>query len=81
MNSEPSAPEYVERRLTQAVAEHHGLGELEVDFRVEGEVIVVSGNLASEEHRATLHEVIAEVCPGYEVQDLTGLAKPPGERS
>jgi hypothetical protein len=81
MSPEPSAPEYVERRLTQAVAEHHGLGELEVDFRVERRVVVVSGNLSSEEHRATLHDVIAEICPGYEVQDLTGLARSPGEHA
>lgn len=64
-------PEYVEHRLIKAFAQDHQLGELEVEISAAGNVIRLTGRVASEEHRRRMRELAEDQFPDHEIVDDT----------
>jgi osmotically-inducible protein OsmY len=75
------APEYLIGRIQQALATDHRTGELELDVRLAGGRIFLTGAVATDERRGAVEQVVREVAPGTEVVNeltVSGDA-PPGE--
>lgn len=75
------APEYLIGRIHQALATDHRTGELELDVRLAGGRIFLTGGVATDERRGAVEEVVREVAPDMEVvNELTVTDEaPPGE--
>jgi hypothetical protein len=71
------APEYLIGRIQQALATDPRTGELELDVRVAGSRIFLSGSVATEDRCGAVEEVVREVAPAYEVANHLSVA---GER-
>ena len=63
------APEYLIGRIQQSLATDRRTGELELDVRIAGGRIFLSGSVATEERCAAVEEVVREVAPTYEVSN------------
>lgn len=72
------APEYVVGRIQQALATDARTGELELDVRVAGGRIYLTGTVATLERRAACEEVVREVAGGYEVMNELSVMDEPG---
>jgi osmotically-inducible protein OsmY len=75
------APEYLIGRIHQALATDDRTGELELDVRLAGGRIFLTGAVAAAERRAAVEEVVREVAAGVEVVNeltVTGV-EPPGD--
>lgn len=79
-----------EQRLSQYDAEHirealihdERVSALDVQIRVSGPALVVTGNVPTEERRRAIGDVVAEMAPGVEIRNdvtVTDLSEPDGE--
>jgi hypothetical protein len=80
--SEPE--EYVAQRVREALAEDPRVGELYVRISLAGDRIFITGMVPTEDRRRAITEVVAELCPGYEIANQTTVnpisEPPPAER-
>lgn len=70
--------EQLARDLERDIAADPRTNELGIRVQVRGDHLVVSGEVASEERRATVLEVIREHEPGLEIIDHIMLSAEPG---
>jgi hypothetical protein len=75
--AEPDA--YLVGKVADRFARDPRTAELEVDVELEGDVIVLTGCVATPDRRAALTEVAGAVLPGYRVRNLVTVAGPPTE--
>jgi osmotically-inducible protein OsmY len=68
------APEYVIGRIQNALATDPRTGELELDVRLAGGRIFLSGAVATEERCEAVAEVVREVAAGFEVVNELSVA-------
>jgi hypothetical protein len=75
------APEYLIGRIHQALATDDRTGELELDVRLAGGRIFLTGTVATAERRGAVEEVVREVAPDVEVVNELTVAgdAPPGD--
>jgi hypothetical protein len=77
-------PEYLIGRIQKALATDDRTGELELDVRLAGGRIFLSGAVATMERCRAVEEVVREVAPGHDVVNelsVSGEAGPgEGER-
>jgi osmotically-inducible protein OsmY len=75
------APEYLIGRIHQALATDDRTGELELDVRLAGGRIFLTGTVATAERRGAVEEVVREVAPDVEVVNELAVAgdAPPGD--
>jgi osmotically-inducible protein OsmY len=67
--TESQAPEYSVARIREALAGDPRVGEIEIDVRLRGARVILSGALPTEERRRTAAEVAREAAGGLEVVD------------
>ena len=68
-------PEYVIGHIQQALATDPRTGELELDVRIAGGRIFLTGSVATKERCVAVEEVVREVAPGLDVaNELTVTA-------
>ncbi|HEX2026104.1 MAG TPA: BON domain-containing protein [Actinomycetota bacterium] len=60
-------PEYLIARIQKALATDDRTGELELDVRLAGGRIFLSGTVATDERCRAVEEVVREVAPGRDV--------------
>jgi predicted nucleotidyltransferase len=70
--------EYLIARAQDALVRDPRTGELELDVAVDGDVVVLSGAVATPERQAAVAEVVAKALPGREVRNLTSADGPAG---
>jgi osmotically-inducible protein OsmY len=77
MNEQVSdQPEYLIGRIQQALATDPRTGELELDVRIAGGRIFLTGAVATDERRAAVEEVVREIAPGQDVaNELTVIVE------
>jgi osmotically-inducible protein OsmY len=77
MNEQVSdQPEYLIGRIHQALATDPRTGELELDVRIAGGRIFLTGAVATDERRAAVEEVVREIAPGQDVaNELTVIVE------
>ena len=63
----PDAPEYLIGRIQQALATDPRTGELELDVRIAGGRLFLTGAVATRERCAAVEEVVREVAPDLDV--------------
>lgn len=63
----PNEQQYVVARLRRALAEDPRTSEMGVRVTVRGEQVLVSGDVASEQRRTQLAEVLADAAPNMNV--------------
>jgi hypothetical protein len=63
------APEYMVGRIQQALATDPRTGELELDVRIAGGRIFLTGAVASRERCLAVEEVVREVAPGHGISN------------
>ncbi len=68
---EPKA--YLVAHVREALARDARTSELHVDVTLAGQRIFLTGEVASEEHRRAVGEVVTELCPDYEVHNETAV--------
>src|SRR6266545_2554621 len=68
--------EYLIARAQDALVRDPRTGELELDVAVDGDVVVLSGAVATPERQAAVAEVVAKALPGREVRNLTSADGP-----
>jgi osmotically-inducible protein OsmY len=71
--SEEQPDQYVLEHVREAIAQDERLGELHVHVTRVGDRIVITGDVATEERRRTLAEVVGRVCPGCEVANQASV--------
>ncbi len=64
-------PPYVAQRVREALVEDPRVGQMDLEVTVEGERILLTGSVPTEERRAAIDEVVASVAPGWEVHNAT----------
>jgi predicted nucleotidyltransferase len=72
--AEPAA--YLVGRVQERLAQDPRTAELEVDVRLDGDVVVLSGTVATQERQAALADVVAGAVPGHQVRNLTTAGIP-----
>jgi Uncharacterised nucleotidyltransferase len=77
--SEAEPETYLVGRLEDRFARDPRTAELEVDVDLEGDVLVLTGCVATAERREALTEVAASVVPGYRVRNAVTIAGPPAQ--
>ena len=79
--SDASADPYVIERLRTALAEDPRVAELGIDVAVEGDRVVLTGEVATEGRLAAVEAVARELAPGHQVDNRTTAAvlAEPGE--
>jgi hypothetical protein len=81
MPEAPDAPQYRAARLRQALAEDPRTAELGVRVTVRGEHVMLSGQVVSEQRRAELQRVLAEMEPNLAIYNdvrVTSADEPSG---
>ena len=68
---EPKA--YLVAHVREALARDPRTSELHVDVTLAGRRIFLTGEVASEEHRRAVSDVVRELVPGYEVHNETAV--------
>ena len=68
---EPKA--YLVAHVREALARDGRTNELHVDVTVAGNRIFLTGDVASEEHRRAVTDVVAELVSGYEIHNETSV--------
>jgi len=63
------APQYIVARLKEGLAEDPRTGEQDLKFSVEGNRILVRGEVLSEERKRAADSLIRELAPGFEVEN------------
>jgi hypothetical protein len=63
------APEYMIGRIQQALATDPRTGELELDVRIAGGKIFLTGSVATSERCVAVEEVVREVAPGHGISN------------
>ena len=69
--------DYLEHELHRDFTEEIGLGELQIEVRVEGESIHLTGAVSSEDHHRRILAIVGERCPDHEVVDHLEVTIPP----
>lgn len=74
-------PEYLIGRIQKALATDDRTGELELDVRLAGGRIFLSGTVATAERCRAVEEVVREVAPGHDVVNELSVSSEaaPGE--
>jgi osmotically-inducible protein OsmY len=70
-DNEPKA--YLVAHVREALARDPRTNELHVDVTVAGRRIFLTGEVASEEHRRAVSDVVRELVPGYDVHNETAV--------
>jgi hypothetical protein len=63
--------DYREEELRRALAADPGVGELELDVRIDHDRVIIAGVLPTAERRDAVHRVIGELAPDLRVVDDT----------
>jgi osmotically-inducible protein OsmY len=72
---------YLLGRIQEALARDPRLGELELDVRVVGARVFLSGRVVTEERSRAAVEVVREVAPDHEVSNQLTVVSEPGPGS
>lgn len=72
------APEYLVGRIQDALATDPRTGELELDVRVVGDRLFLTGTVVTAERRSACEEVVREVASDYEVMNELTVMDEPG---
>lgn len=70
--------EYAIAHVREALAKDGRVNELHVRVEIDGNRVILSGNVTTPERRAAASDVVAEVLPGYEVDNRTTVHNTPG---
>ena len=70
-------PEYLVARAKEALAGDPRTAELELDVAVEGELLVVTGTVATPDRQGAVAKVVGEALPGHPVRNLTTVGGDP----
>ncbi|MDQ3990900.1 MAG: BON domain-containing protein [Actinomycetota bacterium] len=70
------APEYLLAHIREALATDHRVGELNVDVALAGERLFLTGDVASDELRAAIGDVVREVAPDMDVHNEVNVVHP-----
>lgn len=71
-------PEYLVGRIQQALATDPRTGELELDVRVAGRRVFLTGTVVTAERRVAVEEVVREIARGYQVMNELSVIEEPG---
>jgi osmotically-inducible protein OsmY len=73
-------PEYMVARIHKALAMDPRTGELELDIRIAGNQVFLSGSVATDERCRAVEEVVREVAPDLDVHNELSVTEehPPG---
>lgn len=63
------APEYLIARIQEALATDPRTGELELDVRIAGGRIFLTGTVSTQERCGAVEVVVREIAPGYQVSN------------
>ena len=71
MSSPEDAPHYLVQRVREALAHDPRVSELEIDVRISGDRVYLSGAVPTDERRTAIGEVVGDVLPDHEVHNET----------
>ena len=72
------APEYLIGRIHQALATDPRTGELELDVRIAGGRVFLTGQVVTEERCRNAEEVVRETAPDHEVVNQLSIVREDG---
>ena len=70
---------YLLERARKLLAEDGRVGELELELSILKDKVVVTGTVQNEGRRQAVGEVLADLCPGYEILNETAVLRPAAE--
>lgn len=76
MRNDDTAPEYLAEQVRQAIATDPRTAEQGMGVRVLGSEVLVTGSVSSEERRAAIGQVAAEVAAGLVVRNDVAVVPP-----
>lgn len=68
-------PEYVLGHVVQALSEDPRVSEMDVQVRLGDRTVVLEGSATTEEHRTAMATVVAELVPGWSVENRVQLRR------
>lgn len=68
-------PEYLVAHVKDALATDPRTGELELDIRIAGDRIFLTGAVATPERRDAVERVVRDVCPDYDVVNQLSITQ------
>jgi osmotically-inducible protein OsmY len=71
------SPEYMAEHVREAIAQEPRLGELHVHVAVVGRRVVLTGDVATEERRKVVGEVVRRLLPSWDVANQTTVVPLP----
>lgn len=80
--AEPSLDTYDTEHIREALIQDHRVNELDVQVRMVGQTLVVTGNVASQQRRDAITDVVAELAPGVAIRNdisVNDLSEPAGQ--
>ncbi|MFN2544655.1 MAG: BON domain-containing protein [Actinomycetota bacterium] len=69
--SEEEPPHYLVQRVREALAHDERVAELEVKVKVYGRRVFLTGDVATQERRDAIDEMLAELLPDHDVVNET----------
>jgi len=66
---------YVAEHVREALATDERVNEPELEVQVVGDRVFVTGVVPTDERRSAVGDVVAECCPGLEVENRTTVAR------
>lgn len=78
MTQHPKAPEYVVGHVKQALAEEAGMGELDIEVAVRDDRVFISGEVATEERRDAITDLLEGMLPDYEIHNQVSVTEVEG---
>lgn len=71
-------PEYLTARVHGALTEDRRIGGLELAVSVSGDLIVIHGEVPSEDRKAAIRQIVEEVAPEFRVRVEVRVSQPKG---
>lgn len=68
---------YLVAKVQDALAEDERIGELELDVRIAGRRIFVTGTVFTEDRKGAVSDLVARMCPHYEVSNQITVVEEP----
>ena len=75
MTSPADAPEYLIGRIQQALATDPRTGELELDVRIAGGRVFLTGSVVTDERCRSAEDVVRETAPDHEVVNQLSVVR------
>lgn len=80
MTQRRKVPEYVVGHVKQALAEEAGMGELDLEVAVRDDRVFISGEVATEERRRAITDLLETMLPDYEIHNQVAVTDVEGPR-